>query len=125
MKTWLLICITGIVLATGACAATFLLGKNGKGFFFGSETKVAYDMLCTSGDLKKVLAATHLDAEMKQTLYAYNCSAERSREKVEEIYGSMDPKQREDIQTAFKKNGYDINYLPYWSESRNTTSSGL
>ncbi len=68
-----------------------------------------YEMLCASGDLARVLEATHFNKEMKETFYQYNCSAERSFDKVKQIYASMTPEQRKDIRTAFKKNGYSIN----------------
>ena len=125
MKTWLILTVAGTVLLAGACSSTFLFGKDGRGYFFGSDSKAVYDMLCASGDLEKVLADTHLDAEMKQSLYAYNCSAERSTEKVKQIYASLAPQQRKDIRTAFKNNGYDINYLPCCGDSINSTSGRM
>jgi hypothetical protein len=109
MKTWFVISVAGLALLTG-CAATFLVGKaddERRGRFLGSKT--TYEILCASGDLLKVLEATHLSREMKETFYQYNCSAERSYDKVKQIYGSMTPEQRKDIRTAFKKNGYSIN----------------
>jgi hypothetical protein len=95
---------------TGACTPMFLLSKEGsekRGRFLGSNSM--YEMLCVSGDLLKVLEATHFSNEMKETFYQYNCSAERSQDKVKQMYASMTPEQRKDIRTAFKKNGYLIN----------------
>ena len=111
MKAWLIIMIVGIALLTSACSSTFMLGKDGRGYFYGSNSHAIYEMLCTSGDLEKVLAATHLSEEMKGTIYKYNCSAERSGDKVKQIYASMTVKERKDIKIAFKKNGYEINHL--------------
>jgi hypothetical protein len=109
MKTWLLIGIAGIALVTGACTPLFMVGKGeGRGVFLGSNAK-AYDMLCASGDLMKVLEDTPLSKEMKDTFYQDNCSSERSSEKVRQLFASMTPEQRKDIRTAFKKNGYSIN----------------
>jgi acetyl/propionyl-CoA carboxylase alpha subunit len=60
--------------------------------------------------MEKILADTHLNKEMKDSLYASNCSAGRSREKIIEIYESMTAEQRKDIRTAFTKNGYEVNH---------------
>ncbi len=109
MKTWFLISVA-VALLTGACATTFLIGKEGderRGRFLGSDAM--YERLCLSGDLLKVLETTHFSKEMKETFYQYNCSAERSYDKVKQIYGSMTSEERKDIRTAFKKNGYSIN----------------
>lgn len=109
----------------GACADTFLVHKDGNGYFLGSKSKAAYEMLCVSGDFEKVLAATHLSKEMKDTLYQYNCSAERSSDKVKEIYASMTREQRKDVKKAFNMNGYDINYMPCCGETINDTSGQM
>ncbi|MCK9419702.1 MAG: hypothetical protein M0R70_10015 [Nitrospirae bacterium] len=110
MKTWLLIGIAGMVLLTSACTPMIMVGKGERrGAFLGSSSKTMYEMLCASGDLKKVLTATHLSTEMKDSFYQYNCSAERSGDKLKQLYASMTPEQRKDIRTAFKANGYSIN----------------
>jgi hypothetical protein len=110
MRTWLLISIAGLVLTVGACTPMIMVGKGERrGGFLGSSSKAMYEMLCVSGDLGKVLEATHLSAEMKDAFYRYNCSAERSSEKLKQLYASMTSEQRKDIRTAFKMNGYTIN----------------
>ncbi len=109
MKTWFLTGIAGIVLVAGACTPMFMVGKGeGRGVFLGSNAK-AYDMLCVSGDLVKVLEATHLSGEMKEKFYEYNCSAARSGDKVKQLFASMTSEQRKDIRTAFKEKGYSVN----------------
>ena len=110
MKTRLFIRIVGMVLLTSACASTFLVGKEGderRGRFLGSSS--TYEMLCTSGDLLKVLEDTKFSGEMKERFYQSQCSADRSYDKVKQIYTAMTSDQRKDIRTAFKKNGYSIN----------------
>jgi hypothetical protein len=110
MRTWLFISIAGMVLVTGACTPMFLVGKGERrGAYLGSNSKAMYDLLCSTGDLVKVLEATHLSREMKDTFYQYNCSAERSSEKVKQLYASMTSEQRKDIRTAFKEKGYTVN----------------
>lgn len=110
MKIWILTGIAGMFLVMGACAPTFMVGKGEKkGSYLGSNSKALYDMLCASGDLLNVLEATHLSKEMKDSFYQYNCSAERSSDKVKQFYASMTPEQRKDIRTAFKEKGYSVN----------------
>ncbi len=112
MRTWLLISIAGMALILCACTDTFLVYKQGKGYFLGSDSTGKYALLCSSGDMEKVLADTQLSKEMKDSLYKYNCSTERSGKKITEIYASMTVEQRKDIRTAFKNNGYEINHGP-------------
>ena len=112
MKKWLLIAIAGMVLVTGACAPMFMIGREGsdkRGVFLGSKSKAMYDLMCASGELERVLAATHLNTEMKEALYKNNCSAEGSVKELKKIYSSMTRAQRKDLKTAFKKYGYSIN----------------
>jgi hypothetical protein len=59
--------------------------------------------------MDKLLAASNLNKEMKDSLYKYSCSEERSGEKVKQLYASMTVEQRRDIRNAFRINGYDIN----------------
>jgi len=95
-----------------ACSSTFLASKEGKGYYLGSSSDAAYRMFCASGDLRAVLADTRLPQDLKEPLYAAACSAQRSGAAVRELYGRMTAEQRKDLRTAFKRRGYDINYLP-------------
>ena len=106
------VAIAALALVGSACTSTFLMSRNGHGYFLGSASSSVYAMLCESGDLKKVLADTKLSPAMQGDLYTYNCSPERSGKMVREIYAAMSPEQRKDLRLAFKHNGYDINYLP-------------
>ena len=114
MRILLFVSIVAMVFVASACTDTFLVYKDreGHGYFVGSNSKAKYDMLCASGDLERVLLDTHLNTELKDSLYQYSCSASRSGEKVKQIYASMTVEQRKDIKHAFRKNGYWINYLP-------------
>jgi hypothetical protein len=111
MKTWFSLSIFAMLLLTSACTSTFLVYKDGKGCFLGSGSNTKYNMLCESGDLEKVLVASHLTNELKDSLYKYNCSKERSGDKVKQIFASMTVEQRKDIRSAFRANGYDINKM--------------
>ncbi len=116
MKKEIRLFVPAIVLLAAlfaeACSSTFLVTKDGKSYFFGSNKEGLYKMLCESGDLKSILADTQLSAKTKDDLYKYNCvPAEQSREKIAEIYTSITPEQRRDLRFAFQKHGYDINYL--------------
>lgn len=112
MKKSFLFGIVVLALVTGACTSTFLVSKDGKGYFIGSRSKTLHRMLCDSGDLQKILADTRLAAPMKADFYRYNCTAEKSREKITNVFAAMTPVQRKDLRMAFRTNGYDINYLP-------------
>ncbi len=124
MKTRFFIIIVSMALITCACGPTFFVSKNGKGYYLGSDTRTMDMMLCKSGDIEKVLAATHLNTEMKDIIYQNSCSAERSGERVKQLYASMSPEQRKDIKNAFRKNGYDINYMSCCSDVTNKESGG-
>ncbi|GAB4406449.1 MAG: hypothetical protein OHK0032_01480 [Thermodesulfovibrionales bacterium] len=112
MSKYLLIVIASVAILSTACTSTFLVSKDGKGYFWGSDSNAIYRMLCDSGDLKKILSDTRFSEAMKNDLYRYNCSTDRSGERVKQIYASMTPEQRKELRNAFKNNGYDINYLP-------------
>lgn len=107
--------ITGIALilcGTIGCTSTFLASKDGKGYFLGSASDAAYQRFCASGDLLSVLADTLLPQELRDGLFRATCSEERSRATVKDLYGRMTAEQRKELRTAFKRHGYDINYLP-------------
>jgi len=111
MKKLLFICIVAMAFAASSCNHSVLVYKNGRGVFLTSNSKSKYDVLCASGDLKKILAISDLSEEMKDELYTSNCSAERSSEKVRQIYASMTPEERKEIKRAFRKVGYMINIM--------------
>lgn len=101
-----------LILLVSGCSSTFLISKDGKGYFFGSKSDAIYRMLCDSGDLRKILKdATRIPETTKEEIYQSNC-VNRSGERVKEIYAAMTPEERKDLRNAFKLNGYDINYLP-------------
>ena len=110
MKIFIITGIAAIALLAGGCSPMFMVQKEGvakRGRFLGST--FAADMLCSSGDLLKVLEDTHFSKDMKETFYQSHCASDRSYAKVKEVYTSMTSEQRKDIRTAFKKNGYLIN----------------
>ena len=111
-KTLLSIVVLLSAMAISACTDTFLVSKDGKGYFVGSKSKNLHRMLCDTGDLKKILADTALPGAMSADLYKYNCTVEKSGKKVREMYVAMSPVQRKELRTAFRRNGYDINYMP-------------
>lgn len=113
MKTKLF-CIVIPVMAVflSSCSSTFLVSKDGRGYFLGSKSRSIHLMLCDSGDLKKILSDTTFPQNIKNDIYRYNCTEERSSEKVKQLFSSMTVEQRKELRTAFKSNGYDVNYLP-------------
>ncbi len=106
----LLVPIASALLITG-CAKTFLVSKDCTTYFFGSQDQKLYGMLCTSGDLRKVLADTALPEEARAGLYQAQC-IDRSREKLDHLYASLDREQQDSLKAAFRKQGYEINAKP-------------
>lgn len=102
--------LSALLLFTG-CTKTFLVSKDCDTYFFGSNNQTLVRMLCTSGDLKKVLADARLSEDVVAALYQAQC-ADRSREKLERIYGSLSREEQEALQSAFRKHGYEINAKP-------------
>ena len=101
-----------IAAAAGGCSSTFSIAKEGgRSYFFGSRDQGFYTMMCESGDLTRILNDTSLQVEIKNALYKGNCSADRSSEKVKEIYASLTAEQRKELRLAFKKHGYEVNYM--------------
>ncbi|MBI5640977.1 MAG: hypothetical protein HZA17_11175 [Nitrospirae bacterium] len=109
-KSILIICLLLLFISCG-CSSTFLVSKDGYGYFLGSDSKAAYKMLCESGDLAMVLLETSLPQDIKDALLRYSCSQERSREKVKRVFAAISPEHKQELMNAFRKNGYEINYL--------------
>ena len=112
MNRILLIGLAAAAFLAGGCSSTFLVSKDGQGYFLESNAKSLQRMLCDSGDLRQVLSVTHLKQGMKDEFFRYNCTEERSGQKIKEIFAVMTPVERKELRLAFKSNGYDINYLP-------------
>ncbi len=111
MEKRLLCVIAGTALLAAGCSSTFMMVKNGSGYILGSESNAMYSMLCESGDLQKILLDAQLGQGTKDDLYRYNCSPDRSRDKVKQVYASMVPAERKALRVAFKSNGYEINAM--------------
>jgi hypothetical protein len=110
MKGIVITILTGLLLY--GCASTFLVYKDGKAQYFGSNRKEIQELLCKSGDLKKVLEyAVTIDEAVKESLYKYTC-VELNGDEVKRLYSDLTPEQRKDLRLAFRKQGYDINYYP-------------
>lgn len=105
-----LILIIGI-LSVAACAPTTFLVQKGenKAYYFGSERKEAYELLCKSGDLKRILRDAELEEEIKKELYEYVCGQDRSFEEVISIYVFLSPEEKKALKSAFVMHDYIIN----------------
>ncbi len=112
MRVTLILAIAMLAGLGGCSSSTFLASKEGKGYYVGSGSTAAYEMFCASGDLKKILADTTLPQEARDNLLDATCGEKRSGARVKELYADMSPEQRKDLRQAFRRNGYDINYLP-------------
>ncbi len=91
-----------------SCAKTFLVTKDCNTYFFGSPDQTLYKMLCTSGDLQKVLADFAIPEDIRASLYEAQCT-DRSRDKLDSIYASLSHDQQDALKSAFRKHGYEIN----------------
>lgn len=109
MKISYIFLISFLLLA--GCSPTFLISRGCKSYFFGSGGDSLYKMVCSSGDLKKILEDTNLPVEARQNLYKAQC-VERSKEMTEKTYALLTSEQKKELKFNFKKYGYDINYKP-------------
>lgn len=106
--------LIGVSFFIGSCSSnTFVVTKDGKSYFFGSNREELYKLICESGDLQKILADTHLSKENKDNLYKYNCieRSKDSKDKIRGIYAAIPPEQRRELRLSFQLHGYDINYM--------------
>ncbi len=101
--------VTAVFL--GCSTNRFMLLKDGHDYYFGSNRKGLYKMLCESGDLKKVLASSSIPSNVKKDLYRYNC-VEPSADKVQGLYALLSPGEKQSLQNAFEAQGYEINQSP-------------
>jgi len=108
----LLTCIAAVILLSGCANTTFIISKDGKAYYLGTKSRNLHAMLCESGDLKRVLAEVAIPDDLKKEFYKYNCSDEQSKEKVVAIYTFFMPEEKEALKSAFRRHGYDINYVP-------------
>ncbi len=109
--SWLFITVF-ILLLTGCAPSTFIVSNGIRAYYFGSNSKGAYKMLCTSGDLARVLRDTELPDEIKKDLYEYTCSERRSNGKVISLYTFLTPEEKKNLKRAFVRKGYTINSVP-------------
>lgn len=104
-----LIIIIGVLFIVGCAPTTFLVQKGeSKAYYFGSERKDAYELLCESGDLRRILRDAGLEEDIKKELYEYVC-VERLFDKVVSIYAFLSPEEKKALKSAFVRHDYIIN----------------
>ena len=104
--------LLAVLFFAGCATTTFIVSKDGRAYYLGTKSNALYNMLCRSGDLEHALAETSVPDDLKKDFYRYNCSEERSREKVISLYTFFTPVEKEELKSAFRRHGYDINYVP-------------
>jgi hypothetical protein len=104
--------VVAAALFAGCAPTTFIISKDGRAYYLGRKSPVLHAMLCTSGDLKRVLDETSIPEELKKDLYRYNCTEEHSKEKVVSLYLFLSPEEKEQLKSAFRRHGYTINFVP-------------
>lgn len=102
--------LTMCFLLAGCAPSTFLIQKGtSNAYYFGSESKKAYEMLCSGGELKKVLRDAELHEDIKDELYRYVCTEARSFDKVVSLYIFLTPEEKKNLKSAFVKHDFIIN----------------
>jgi hypothetical protein len=107
--------VAGLVAAAllaGCGPTTFIISKDGRAYYLGRKSQGLYDMICSSGDLKRVLEDTSIPEDLRKEFYRYNCTEEHSKEKVVSLYLFLSPEEKEELKSAFRRHGYTINFVP-------------
>lgn len=112
MKKSLIFAVLLSLLLTGCAPSTFIFSNGIRAYYFGSESKGAYEMLCISGDLEKILRDADLPEEIKEDLYKYVCTEDRSNGKVISLYTFLTPQERKNLKKLFIRHNYTINSVP-------------
>lgn len=110
-KLWLLLTVL-VFLLSGCAPSTFIVNNGIRAYYFGSESKGAYKMLCESGDFKKVLRDAELHEEIKEDFYEYVCTEHRSNQKVISLYTFLTPEEKKSLKRVFVRHNYTINSVP-------------
>jgi hypothetical protein len=100
-----------MALLSGCGPSTFLINKAGTSAYFGRNSQYLNKMLCRKDELRLILADADLPREMESDLYRYNCSEERSYDKVISLYLFLTPAEKMRLKRAFEKHGYEVNRL--------------
>ena len=96
----------------GCSPNRFIVYKHGQAYYFATKREGLYDMLCKTGDFKKVLAAAPtIPPATSKGLYYYNC-VKPDANKVQSLFVSLTPDQRKNLLDAFMNEGYEINFWP-------------
>jgi len=100
-----------VVLLAGCGPSTFLIDKAGTSAYFGRNNQYLNKKLCTSDELRLILADADLPGEIESDFYRYTCSEERSYDKVISLYLVLTPAEKLQLKRAFEKHGYEVNRL--------------
>jgi hypothetical protein len=100
------------ILVAGCGPTTFIISKDNRAYYLGRKSESLHTMLCKSGDLEQILSETIMPDELKKELYRFNCTEERSKEKVISLYLFLTLEEKEDFKSVFRGYGYTINYVP-------------
>lgn len=112
MKRSLIFSVFLLLLLSGCAPSTFLFNNGIRAYYFGSESKGAYKMLCKSGDLGNILRDADLPEEIKKDVYEYACTEHRSNEKVISLYTFLTPEEKKSLKRSFIRHNYTINSVP-------------
>ncbi|MGC2063309.1 MAG: hypothetical protein WA610_10030 [Thermodesulfovibrionales bacterium] len=112
ISTRLIIAVLTLGLLAACGPTTFIISKDNRAYYLGRKSENLHTMLCKSGDLELILSETIMPDDLKKELYRFNCTEERSKEKVLSLYLFLTPEEKEDFKSVFRRHGYTINYVP-------------
>lgn len=112
ISTRLFLAALTLVLCAACGPTTFIISKDSRAYYLGRKSESLHTMLCKSGDLEQILSETIMPDDLKKELYRFNCTEERSKEKVISLYLFLTPEEKEDFKSVFRRHGYTINYVP-------------
>lgn len=105
-------CVVFLLLSLLGCGpSTFLINRDGVSGYFGREGRFLHQLLCERDDLKQVLSETSIPEKIQHELYLYDCTPDRSFEKIISLYRMLSPGEKMELRRAFKNHGYLINYV--------------
>lgn len=108
----LLVAGMALILFAGCGPTTFIISKGNRAYYLGRQSESLDTLLCKSGDLEHILSETIMPDDLKKELYRFNCTEERSKEKVISLYLFLTPEEKEDFKSVFRRYDYTINYVP-------------
>jgi hypothetical protein len=101
---------SALFLVTG-CTSNILVTKHGERYFLATKQAGLKKLLCDSGDMVEILKDAQLSKPLEQRVSETVCAEKVDKEKVLTLLDDMTKEEREQLKSAFGKNGYDVNIV--------------